>query len=157
VTGGVLGGGAFANSFYSGAAGCGGTNNSCGYRAVHWIGTFSVVGGPVTLSLTGDDDAWLFLNGSLFLDNGGVKATTVATTTTNTLGIGTYTLDLFFADRHVVQSGITFSCQDAPGDGVGACLDPIPEPATLLLFGTTLAGLGAVVRRRMKGRSNIDA
>jgi fibro-slime domain-containing protein len=120
-----------------------------------------VVGAPVTLSLTGDDDAWLFLGGSLLLDNGGVKATSGATTTTTTLGVGTYTADLLFADRHVVQSGITFSCVDAPGGGTGACVDPvlepIPEPATLLLFGTTLVGLGAVVRRRMKGRSNIDA
>jgi fibro-slime domain-containing protein len=161
VTAGVLGGGAFASSFFSGAAGCGGTNNSCGYRAVHWIGAFSVVGAPVTISLTADDDAWLFLEGSLALDNGGVKALSGATTTTGILAVGDYTLDLFFADRHQLQAGITFSC--LPNGGIGACVDvngngdlvdqePIPEPATLLLFGTTLAGLGAVLRRRMKGQ-----
>jgi fibro-slime domain-containing protein len=160
VTAGVLGGGAFATSFFSGAAGCAGTNNSCGYRAVHWIGAFSVVGAPVTISLTADDDAWLFLNGSLALDNGGVKASSPATTTPGSLGVGDYILDLFFADRHQMQAGITFSC-----GGAGTCvdlavvdlepgvdLDPIPEPATLLLFGTTLAGLGAVLRWRMKGQ-----
>jgi len=161
VTAGVLGGGAFASSFFSGAAGCAGTaNNSCGYRSVHWIGAFSVVGAPVTISLTADDDAWLFLNGSLALDNGGVKGLSVATATTGSKGIGDYTLDLFFADRHREQAGITFSC-----GGAGACVDlavvdlepgvdlgSTPEPATLLLFGTTLAGLGAVLRWRMKGQ-----
>jgi len=164
VTGGVLGGGAFASNFFSGAAGCAGADNSCGYRAVHWIGAFSVIGAPVTISLTADDDAWLFLNGSLALDNGGVKALSLATTTTALLAVGDYTLDLFFADRHRLQAGIAFSCQDADNGAIGTCadlvvndLEPIPEPATLLLFGTTLAGLGAVMRRRMKGRSNIDA
>jgi len=49
----------------------------------------------------------------------------------------------------VTQSGITFTC-----DG---CLDPVPEPTTLLLFGTTLAGVGAVLRRRLKGRSGPEA
>jgi len=159
ITGGVLGGGTFASApgFYSGAAGCNGTSNACGYRAVHWIGTFTV-NAPVIVSLTADDDAWLFLNGSRVLDNGGVKAQGAATTTSQALGVGTYTVDLFFADRHRSLSGITFSCQDDPGaSGVGSCLDPVPEPATLLLFGTTLAGLGAVVRRRMKREATPEA
>jgi hypothetical protein len=30
-------------------------------------------------------------------------------------------------------------------------LEPVPEPATLLLFGTTAAGLGYLARRRRKG------
>jgi fibro-slime domain-containing protein len=143
--GGVLGGPGFANGFFPNGAG----NDANGYRAVHWTGTFSVGAGGAHLTLSADDDAWLFLNGGLAMDNGGVKAIGLAQTTTANLAAGTYVVDLFFADRHQIQSGIDFECS--------GCLDPVPEPATLLLFGTTLAGLGAVVRRRMKGRSKAEA
>jgi hypothetical protein len=63
---------------------------------------------------------------------------------------GNHTLNLFFADIHVEGSGITFSC-----DG---CVDPTStalEPATLVLFGTTLVGLGAVIRRHLKGGKKV--
>jgi fibro-slime domain-containing protein len=143
--GNVLGGPAFGSSFYP----SGNANNANGYRAVHWQGVFNVGAGGATLSLTGDDDAWLFLNGALALDNGGVKAITVANTVSTNLVAGDYVAELWFADRHQTQSGIAFTCE--------GCLDPIPEPATLLLFGTTLAGLGAVVRRRMKGQKATTA
>jgi fibro-slime domain-containing protein len=138
-TAGVLGGGAFANNFFP----TGQANDASGYRTVHWTGVFHVGAGGASLSLSADDDAWLFLNNGLVLDNGGVKAITAANTSTTNLVAGDYVVDLFFADRHQVQSGIAFTCE--------GCLDPVPEPATLLLFGTTLAGLGAAVRRRMKG------
>jgi len=140
----VLGGPAFGSSFFAGGAASDGGAN--GFRAVHWTGVLAITPATV-LTLTADDDAWLFLNGSLLtgLDNGGVKALSLATTSTITgLAAGNYTVDLFFADRHTVQSGIAFSV-----------IDPIPEPATLLLFGTTLAGLGAVIRRRMKGQKEV--
>ena len=143
ITGGVLGGGAFASSFFPN----GHVNDASGYRSVHWTGAFSVGAGGATLHLSADDDAWLFLNGNLRLDNGGVKAIGLATTSTATLVAGNYNVDLFFADRHQTQSGIVFDCE--------GCLDPVPEPATLLLFGTTLAGLGAVVRRRIKGNKEV--
>lgn len=143
ITGGTLGGGAFANNFFP----TGQASDASGYRTVHWTGVFHVGAGGASLSLSADDDAWLFLNNGLVLDNGGVKAISVATTSTTNLVAGDYVVDLFFADRHPVQSGIAFTCE--------GCLDPVPEPATLLLFGTTLAGLGAVVRRRLKGNKEV--
>lgn len=144
-TGGVLGGGAFASGFFPN----GHANDASGYRSVHWTGAFHVGAGGASLSMTADDDAWLFLNGNLRLDNGGVKAIGLATTSTTNLAAGDYVVDLFFADRHQVESGIVFTCE--------GCLDPVPEPTTLLLFGTTLAGVGAIVRRRMKAHDASEA
>jgi len=141
--GGVLGGPGFGAGFFANGNG----NDANGYRAVHWTGTFTVGAAGAHLTLSADDDAWLFLNGGLRMDNGGVKAIGLSQTTTADLTEGTYIVDLFFADRHQSQSGLDFTCS--------GCLDPVPEPATLLLFGTTLAGIGAVVRRRMKANKEV--
>ncbi len=130
----------FGTSFFA----QGQVNDATKYLAVHWTAAFSNVA-PVTFTLSADDHAFLFIDGLLVLDDGGIKPIGAGVATAYTL-TGDHVLDLFFADVHVTQSGITFSC-----DG---CLDPtspVPEPATLLLFGSTLVGIGAVVRRRMRG------
>ncbi len=146
----------FGSNFFAGtsvtfvnpAGSDGGAN---GYLAVHWTGAVHVTGTP-TLTLGADDDAWVFervhgsgSNYTLLLDDGGVKA--AGATVPGTLAAGDYDLQLFWADRNTVQAGLTFTCT-----GEGTCTDlPVPEPATLLLFGTSLVGIGTVLRRRMHG------
>lgn len=145
----TLGGAAFASNFFANGGGVG-TQTTDGYRAVHWTGAFHVGAGGATLNLSADDDAWLFLNNALAMDNGGIKPVGAASPPL-LLGAGDYLADLWVADRRTSQSGIVFSCVGCED------LEPIPEPATLLLFGTTLAGLGAVVRRRMRGQKTPEA
>jgi len=143
ATGLTLPAGFATNFFASGQA-----NDATKYLAVHWTAAFSNTA-PVTFSLSADDHAFLYVDGKLVLDDGGIKAIGAPMTTAFAL-TGNHTLDIFFADVHVVQSGITFSC-----DG---CLDAqstVPEPATLVLFGTTLVGLGSVIRRRLKGGKDV--
>lgn len=60
-------------------------------------------------------------------------------------GPGSQSVDSFFADVLRVHSAILMSC--------AGCADPItatPEPTSLLLFGTALAGIGLVVRWRLR-------
>lgn len=62
-------------------------------------------------SFTGDDDVWVFINGRLAVDLGGVHSQKQSSINLDSaaaeLGIepgGTYTLDLFFAERHTSES-----------------------------------------------------
>jgi hypothetical protein len=139
----------FASNFYAGASPTAGAQNDTVpfFRTVHWSGVFSAPTGA-TFSLQADDHAFLYIDSLLRIDDGGVKGVGVVPAETFNLGgdLANHTIDIFFADVFHVQSGIIFSCD--------RCLDPfpstVPEPTTLLLFGTTLAGLGAVVRRRLR-------
>jgi PEP-CTERM motif len=128
--------------------GQGQVDDSTKYLAAHWTAAFSN-SAPVTFSLAADDHAFLYVDGKLVLDAGGIKSVGDAPPPATFSAIGNHTLDLFFADVHVSGSGLIFSCA-----GCSSVEDPTstaPEPATLVLFGTTLVSLGVVLRRRMKG------
>ncbi|HEY0133643.1 MAG TPA: fibro-slime domain-containing protein, partial [Nannocystis sp.] len=63
--------------------------------------------GGETFTFTGDDDVWVFINKKLVIDLGGVHGNTGGNVALDTLGLSmgnTYTLDVFHAERHTVQS-----------------------------------------------------
>lgn len=97
--------------------------------AVHWQTTvFLEEGGDYTMEIGSDDDSWLFIDGTLIADLGGVHALRRRSVTVP-LTAGAHTIDLWFAERKVVQSGLEFEIVGVPNDGFVdlrkvVCLDP---------------------------------
>ncbi len=132
---------AYASNFYP----TGKANNSTGYRAVHWQGTFNQNAvGSVTFTLGPDDDSWLFLDGQLVVDDGGVHANQSAQNVLNNISIGSHRIDLFFADRHTTGSGITFNSSVV-------LTPPTPEPG-ISIFALSAFGILCAVRIRKTAR-----
>ncbi len=129
-------------NLFPGGIGVGSNGDPAGYLAAHLYGTFvTPAGGSVVLTLGADDDAWIFINGQLVVDNGGVKALSAVPTVIAGLTPGGNTIDVFFADRHVTQSGLVFSAD--------VSFNPIlvPEPPAICLFLVGLIGLAGLRRR----------
>jgi fibro-slime domain-containing protein len=72
--------------------------------------TFTYRGGEY-FNFRGDDDVFVFINGSLVINLGGVHSAEPAQVSIDSLGLTkgqTYPLDFFSAERHVTQSNILF-------------------------------------------------
>lgn len=127
--------------------GPGGSNGgAAGYTSAILSATFvAPAGGSVTFSLGSDDDAWVFLNGMLVVDNGGIHAIVTAPTEVSDLAPGsTNTVEVFFADRHTVQAALVFDAD------VTLTPTAVPETSTWAMMLTGFAGLGFATYRRAR-------
>jgi fibro-slime domain-containing protein len=126
------------SNFFANGSSDGGAN---GYISTELQATFNAPdGGSVTFTLGSDDDAFVFLNGKLVVDDGGVHAIATAPTTVSGLLDGVNTVDVFQVDRHTVQSALVFDAN--------VTLNAVPEPSTWAMMGLGFAALGFAGFRR---------
>jgi fibro-slime domain-containing protein len=118
-----------------------GTNNSSSYQTAIALGTLIGTGADAKLSVTGDDDVMVYLDGHYV---GGVLGVHGATTTQIDLGplsAQDYSLKIFYADR--AQVAAVF------GVGVdGATINAVPEPSTWAMMILGFFGVGFIAYRR---------
>lgn len=122
----------------------GNEGNAHNYHFTFELHTEFVYQGGETFSFTGDDDVWVFINDKLAIDLGGIHQAVNGQVDLGTLGLElgkTYSFDLFFAERHLTESNFRI-------DTSIGLNQPVPEPATMILFGAGIAALAGVRRRK---------
>ena len=132
--------------FAGGPTGFGdGTSNANGFLTVYVDAVLTLdVASTVTFRLGSDDDAFLYLNGSLISQLGGIHEPTPIGVQSTMLDAGTHYVKLFYADRNRSQAELHFSLT-AIGD---TPVNPVPEPATWAMMIGGLGLVGTMMRRR---------
>jgi fibro-slime domain-containing protein len=92
-----------------------------------------------TITFGGDDDVLLVLNGQVVDQVGGVHSQ--SDTTYDLPSSGTYSLELFYADRQTVAANLQFSLTNAS-------VSAVPEPATWAMMILGFCGVGFMSYRR---------
>lgn len=125
--------------------GTGPSPNNLGFLTAHFTATILSASPTLYAFLGADDDSFLYIDGQLVSQIGGVHNFAYAPVA-SFASSGSHTLDLFYADREQTEGRLFFALSDTP-------TLVIPEPGTVALLAISLIGF-AFSGRRILGRKD---
>jgi hypothetical protein len=118
-----------------------GSNDGSGYQAAVFSTTLSVpTAESITFNVGSDDASFVYLDGSIVCQLGGVHGYAPGACISGTLTAGNHTLQLFYSDLAQIGAALSFSIT-TPGISGGPTIPPTPVPPSILL---SIAGLACV-------------
>ena len=115
-----------------------------GFQAAHFYGTlYAPSAEQISFSVSSDDMAFVYLDGLIVCNDGGVHAAAAVPCTTFTVSAGDHDLQIFYVDLDSTQAALDFSITTK-----GVTTSAVPEPGTWALLGTGLLILLVTAQRR---------
>ena len=127
-----------------------GSNDGSGFQAAVFSTTLTVpTAESITFNVGSDDVAFVYLDGSVVCQLGGVHGIAPGNCTSSTLTAVSHTLKVFYSDLAQVGAALTFSITTAGINGApGPATPTTPVPPSILLTVIGLACIGLFLAYR---------